>query len=98
MERCTSTVFPQHVHDEEFIGRLRASVSQNAYAMRDVLSGRSDLSQVRLDKVLNFATVQAHLRIPQKSLQRSYRLSFYTQWEIWATHVDQWLIAERHVA
>ncbi|MGA9746847.1 MAG: helix-turn-helix domain-containing protein [Nocardioides sp.] len=93
MERCTSTVFPQHVHDEEFIGRLRASVSQNAYAMRDVLSGRSDLAQVRLDKVLNFATVQAQLRIPQKSLQRSYRLSFYTQWEMWATHVDQWLVA-----
>ncbi len=92
MERCTSTVFPQHVHDEEFIGSLRASVSQNAYAMRDVLSGRSDLTGVRLDKVLTFATVQAHLRIPQKSLQRSYRLSFYTQWEMWAAHVDRRLI------
>ncbi len=61
--------------------------------MRDVLSGRSDLAQVRLDKVLNFATVQAQLRIPQKSLQRSYRVGFYTQWEMWATHVDQWLVA-----
>lgn len=91
MDRCTSMVFSQHVHDEEFVGRLRASVSQNAYALRDVLAGRSTLDGVKLDQVLNFATVQAHLRIPQKSLQRSYRLSFYTQWEMWSAHVDAWL-------
>ena len=94
LDRCTTTVFSQHLHDEEFVGRLRASVAQNAYAMRDVLAGRTTLDRVDLDQVLNFASVQARLRIPQKSIQRSYRVSFYTQWELWTAHVAEGLVAD----
>ncbi|GAA3774395.1 hypothetical protein GCM10022225_72660 [Plantactinospora mayteni] len=93
LERCVSTAFPQHAHDEEFVGRLRASVSQNAYALRDVLAGRIALDDVPLAKVLGFATVQAQLSIPQKAMQRSYRVSFYTQWERWAAHLHEVLVA-----
>lgn len=94
LDRCTSTAFPQHANDEEFVGRLRASVSQNAYALRDVLAGRAALDDVPLDKVLGFATVQAQLRIPQKAMQRSYRVSFYTQWELWAAHLHEALVSD----
>jgi hypothetical protein len=87
VERCSTAVFTTHRHDAAFVGRLRASVTQNAYALRDVLAGRVDLEDVRLDRVLSFATVQAQLRIPQKSMQRSYRVSFYTQWEMWTDHL-----------
>jgi hypothetical protein len=87
VERCSTAVFTSHVDDEAFVDRLRASVTQNAYALRDVLAGRADLEDVRLDRVLSFATVQAQLRIPQKSMQRSYRVSFYTQWEMWTAHL-----------
>jgi DNA-binding PucR family transcriptional regulator len=91
LERCTATAFPQHAHDEEFVARLRGSVAQNAYALRDVLAGRLALDGVHLEEVLHFATVQAQLRIPQKSMQRSYRVSFYTQWELWTAHMTSWL-------
>jgi DNA-binding PucR family transcriptional regulator len=56
--------------------------------------GRADLEKVPLDRVLHFATVQARLRIPQKSMQRSYRVSFFTQWEAWTEHIYRWI--ERH--
>ncbi|MFC4008497.1 PucR family transcriptional regulator [Nonomuraea purpurea] len=87
VERCSRTVFTSHRRDEAFVERLRASVTQNGYALRDVLAGRVELEDVRLDKVLSFATVQAQLRIPQKSMQRSYRVSFLTQWEMWTAHL-----------
>lgn len=94
LARCSASVFPQHTHDAEFMARLRASVSQNAYALRDVLAGTSELEHVELDRVLTFATVQAQLRIPQKSMQRSYRVSFFVQWEMWTRYVTAWI--ERH--
>ncbi|WP_155354394.1 PucR family transcriptional regulator [Acrocarpospora macrocephala] len=87
VERCSTVVFTSHRRDEAFLERLRASVAQNAYALRDVLAGRVELEDVRLDQVLSFATVQAQLRIPQKSMQRSYRVSFLTQWEMWTAHL-----------
>jgi DNA-binding PucR family transcriptional regulator len=93
LSRCTAAAFAQHAHDEAFVGRLRASISQNAYALRDVLTGRSTLEEVGLDKVLGFASVQAQLRIPQKAMQRSYRVSFSTQWELWASHLREALVA-----
>ena len=46
---------------------------------------RASSEDVDLEKVLSFATVQAQLRIPQKSMQRSYRVSFFVQWELWST-------------
>jgi DNA-binding PucR family transcriptional regulator len=91
VERCSSTVFSQHVDDTEFVGRLRESIAQNAYALREVLAGRADPEHVKLDHVLGFATVQAQLHIPQKLMQRSYRVSFYTQWEAWTRHVRRWI-------
>jgi hypothetical protein len=94
-ERCSSTVFSQHTHDTEFMDRLRESIAQNAYALREVLVGRATLDDVALDHVLEFATVQARLRIPQKSMQRSYRVSFYTQWEVWTRHVIGWIEQEK---
>lgn len=94
LERCSSTVFPQHRDDQEFMARLRASVSHNAYSLRDVLAGTIELEKVELGRMLTFATVQAQLRIPQKSMQRSYRISFFVQWEMWTAHVRDWI--ERH--
>ena len=94
VERCSSTVFSQHTEDTEFVDRLRESVAQNAHALREVLVGRADPEHVKLDHVLSFATVQARLHIPQKAMQRSYRVSFYTQWEVWTRHVRQWIRRE----
>jgi hypothetical protein len=91
LDACSTTVFSQHAHDPQFVARLRASIAQNGYALRDVLAGRSELGELELDQVLAFATVQARLRIPQKSMQRSYRISFFVQWEMWTTHVMEWV-------
>lgn len=85
VEACLAVVFTGQQHDPAFRERLTASVTQNAYALRDVIAGSSDLEDVHLDHVLSFATVQAQLRIPQKSMQRSYRVSFYVQWQLWTT-------------
>jgi len=94
VDRCTSTAFPEYATDEQFVGRLRASVSQNAHALRDVLAGHASLDEIPLDKVLGFATVLARLRIPQAAIQRSYRVSFYTQWEVWSAHLRAGVVAD----
>ena len=79
---------PSTPQDKEFVARLRESVAQNAYALRDVLAGTGRARATsKLEKVLTFATVQAQLRIPQKSMQRSYRVSFFMQWEVWTGYV-----------
>ena len=70
-------------------------MTQNAYALRDVIAGTSDLAGVQLDHVLSFATVQAQLRIPQKSMQRSYRVSFYVQWHLWSTAMSEYVEARQ---
>ena len=41
-ERCATEAFGPFAHDEEFRARLRASIRQNAYALREVLAGRAD--------------------------------------------------------
>jgi hypothetical protein len=86
-ERCAAEAFGPFAHDEEFRARLRASIRQNAYALRDVLAGRSTLSGLVLDRLLELATVQAQLRIPQPTWQRSYRISYFLQWEMWTRHI-----------
>jgi PucR C-terminal helix-turn-helix domain/GGDEF-like domain len=93
VERCVETVFAQHGSDDDFREHLRVSVRQNAYALRDVLAGRIRLSEVPLDQVLWFATVQARLRIPQMSMHRSYRISFLAQWEMWTAHLAEQIAA-----
>jgi hypothetical protein len=95
VDRCAESVFGQHSHDRDFMDHLTISASQNAYALRDVLVGRLRLGDVPLDHVLSFATVQAQLRIPQMSMQRSYRISFYLQWEVWTAHLRSHMETEQ---
>lgn len=93
VERCSTLVFASHLHDREFKKGLRASVRENVYALRDVIDGRVKLDGVRLASVLSLPKMQAQLRIPQKLMQSSYRLSFYVQWEAWTAilreHMDR---------
>ena len=73
-----------------------ASTRANARCLRSVIAGEIALEDVYLEQVLSFAKVQAQLRIPQKSMQRSYRISFFTMWEAWSAHLRQ-AIVERDV-
>jgi hypothetical protein len=83
IRRCTTAAFADYRHDRAFTEALRASVHENVHALRDVLCGRLTLDRVELRHRLAFADVQAQLRIPQSSLQHSYRISFALQWEFW---------------
>lgn len=94
IDSCADVVFTGQQGDEAFVERLRASVTQNAYALRDVIAGTSATEEVLLDDVLYFATVQARLRIPQKSMQRSYRVSFYVQWHLWTAALEAYAARE----
>jgi PucR-like helix-turn-helix protein/diguanylate cyclase with GGDEF domain len=87
--RCLSIAFPNQAHDDEFRGYLTASTRANARCLRSVIAGEIALEDVYLEQVLSFAKVQAQLRIPQKSMQRSYRISFFTMWEAWSAHLRQ---------
>ena len=81
--RCLAIAFPNQVRDDDFRDRLLASTQANAVCLRSVIAGEVKLEDVYLEQVLSFATVQAQLRIPQKAMQRSYRVSFFTMWEAW---------------
>ena len=94
--RCLSIAFPNQAHDDEFRGYLTASTRANARCLRSVIAGEIVLEDVYLEQVLSFAKVQAQLRIPQKSMQRSYRISFFTMWEAWSAHLRQ-IITDRDV-
>ena len=94
--RCLSIAFPNQAHDDEFRGYLTASTRANARCLRSVIAGEIALEDVYLEQVLSFAKVQAQLRIPQKSMQRSYRVSFFTMWEAWSAHLRQ-IIVDRDV-
>jgi hypothetical protein len=90
--RCLSIAFPNQAHDDEFAGYLSASTRANARCLRSVIAGEIALEDVYLEQVLSFAKVQAQLRIPQKSMQRSYRISFFTMWEAWSAHLRQIMV------
>jgi hypothetical protein len=92
---CATVAFPKHRHDAEFLDLLRASVHQNARGLRDVLVGDTDLADVGLDRVLSFAHAQARLRIPQTSMQRSYRISFSLLWQAWTDAVERVVLEEQ---
>ena len=83
VERCLR-VFPPDVADARFADYLRLSVMENLHSLRDLLCRRTDLSRLALEQPLSFATIQAELRVPQASLQRSYRVSFLTVWDEWS--------------
>lgn len=91
--RCVAIAFPTHAHDDDFRAALTASTRANARALRSVVAGEIALEDVYLTEVLSFAKVQAQLRIPQKSMQRSYRISFFTMWEAWSSHLRDIIVA-----
>jgi hypothetical protein len=84
VERDLEAAFPHLRGHAEFVERLRASVAENLRALQDVLCGRRALQEVRLVEPFAFAAVQAQLRVPQTSLQRSYRVGFLAMWEEWS--------------
>jgi hypothetical protein len=94
--RCLGIAFPSQALDEDFSARLAASTRANANCLRSVIAGEIAIEDVYLEQVLSFATVQARLRIPQKSMQRSYRVSFCTMWEAWTAHLRK-VIVERGI-
>lgn len=95
--RCVAIAFPTHAHDDDFRAALTASTTANARALRSVIAGEIALEDVYLEQVLTFAKVQAQLRIPQKSMQRSYRISFFTMWEAWTAHLHR-AVVEQDIA
>jgi hypothetical protein len=68
--RDITVAFPRLAGDTDFAEHLRSSVRENLHALQQVLCGRLALAQVRLEQPLEFARVQARLRIPQTALQR----------------------------
>jgi hypothetical protein len=84
VERDLAAAFPHMRGHAEFVERLRASVLENLHALQDVLCGRRALEDVRLVEPFELAAVQARLRVPQTSLQRSYRVGFTAMWEEWS--------------
>jgi len=94
--RCLGIAFPSQAGDDDFRARLAASTRANANCLRSVIAGEIAIEDVYLEQVLSFATVQAQLRIPQKSMQRSYRISFCTMWEAWTAHLRA-VIVERDI-
>ncbi len=84
VRRDLEAAFPGLMRDEDFVARLRASVAENLRALQDVLCGRLTLEEVQLTEPFELAAVQARLRVPQTSLQRSYRVGFAAMWTEWA--------------
>ena len=84
VRRDLEAAFPDLQEHGEFVDRLRASVAENVQALQDVLCGRLALPDVRLVEPFAFADVQARLRVPQTSLQRSYRVGFAAMWQEWS--------------
>lgn len=84
VRRDLEAAFPDLQGHVEFVERLRASVAENVQALQDVLCGRLALADVRLVEPFAFADVQARLRVPQTSLQRSYRVGFAAMWQEWS--------------
>lgn len=89
VDRCTQAVFWENRYDDPFIESLTDSVCENAQTLRDVLMGRLEIADVPLTQRLRFAALEAEARIPQAALQRSYRISFFLQWQEWVRVVEQ---------
>jgi PucR C-terminal helix-turn-helix domain len=85
VQQCTARVFAENRKDLVFAEAFTASVDENVHALRDVLAGRLSVAEAPLHQRLRLAEVEAELRIPQASLQRSFRISFFLQWQEWAT-------------
>lgn len=86
--RCLR-VFEPGVADGHFADVLSRSVGENLDTLIAWLNGRVDLSRLRLEQPLSFAMIQAELNVPQADVQRSYRVSFLTIWEVLVQQVRQ---------
>lgn len=84
VRQCTAQVFAENSRDRVFVEAFTASVNENVHTLRDVLAGQLAIADAPLDRRLQFAAVEAELRVPQASLQRSFRISFFLQWQEWA--------------
>lgn len=93
--RCTDVVFAENRYDETFVESLTDSVGENAQALHDVLTGRLETADVPLTQRLRFAALEAEARIPHASLQRSYRISYFLQWQHWVGVIEQAALAEQ---
>lgn len=89
VDRDTRIAFPDLINDSDFSARLEASVRENFEALNNVLCGVLPLSQVRLREPVTFAAFQAASHLPQTSLQRSYRVGFFTFWHEWSRWVTK---------
>lgn len=93
VRRCAVTAFPALRDDPVFVESLACSVHENVDALRDVLVGDITLDDVPLENRLRFTSVEAQMRVTQVAMQRSYRLSFFLQWQEWSQLLAS--IAER---
>ncbi|GAA1904316.1 hypothetical protein GCM10009737_01290 [Nocardioides lentus] len=84
VRRCAHEVFRENAREEMFVEALTASVEENVAALRDVVSGLLRIEEVPLVRRLDFAALEAELRVSHAALQRSYRISFFLQWQEWA--------------
>jgi len=84
IEADLAAAFDELRDHEAFIPALRASVEENLWHLRDVLSGRTRATSVLLGEPVALAELQARLRLPQTAVQRSYRVGFATMWEAWS--------------
>lgn len=87
VDRCTQVIFAKNRHDPTFIEAFSGSVEENVESLRGILCGELDPDDVPLANRMRFASLQAELRIPQAAFQRSYRISFFLQWQEWANIV-----------
>lgn len=84
VERCSEAVFPALKNDVIFMESFRLSAEENIQALRDVLVGTMQIDEVPLENRLRFTTVEAQARVTQAAMQRSFRLSFFLQWQTWS--------------
>jgi hypothetical protein len=79
-------VFPTYTDDPAFVDLLRTSVAQNLDALSTWLSDGSSSAETPSQPAM-FARAQAEMRIPQTTLQRSYRVGFLRLWSLWSDHL-----------
>lgn len=84
VERCAAAVFPTLVNDPIFMESLALSVEENVQALRDVIVGSFPIGEVPMENRLRFTSIEAQARVTQVAMQRSYRLSYFLQWQHWS--------------
>lgn len=86
-ERCHYIALGRHYLDHAAAEQLHSSIRQNVRNLHSILIGTAGVSEVPVTELLTFARLQAGLGVPQKDMQRSYRISYFTQWRAWQGHL-----------